>query len=441
MEPFAAASAAQWKVLRTGRILAAAGALDHECLNRVAAGLATAIKLRSRILLDWDRRRGVLHRTLFEPPGRPPVPPRPASRVLSVTPIGRILRVTSGRAPSVLHFLSLARTETEAVLTVAMCMRWPPDGSSADLEVSGAGPHHLPYDQLLAIDDQGGRYSFRFEGGGRRTDTWRGVVRLSPVPPPDARRLDLVGDGTRLIELPLRAPAGHRRPTVPPAVEPAVLPLGERLLVLEAARILASGDVAGPPEGPDPGEIITVLTEAAVITASSRGAAQLAALCQRLGVALPGITTASPAAEIPAQWFSVLAHRDVPTPTDSPEAFAALASILPDIDGTQFTLTGLSTVAGESRLHVISSGMPPLTDRFAHNWTPGFSWWLCDGTGNWHVATAGEPWSFADGLEAFRLRWTPPLLAPGPVEVTVTGPTTRVRATILIPGGPGTGEA
>lgn len=301
-----------------------------------------------------------------------------------------------------------------------------------DREITGAGPQHLPCSQLWAVDGQGTRYTVQFERGTGGAAIWRGIARLSPVPPPGARRLDLVGDGTRLIELPLRAPAGRGRRTVPPVAEPVVIPPGERLLVLEAERILASGEASGPAEGPDPGEIIRVLTEAGAVALDSPVPGQLTALCQRLGAAGHGVTV-SPAAQIPAPWADVLAHRDAPIPPDRPEVFAPFTRILPDVDGAQFTLAGLSAAAGESHLHVVSSGMPQLADRFAHNWTPGFSWWLRDGAGNWHVAAADEPCPAGDGMEAFRLQLTPPLPGvPGPAEVVVTGPTARVRATIPI---------
>jgi hypothetical protein len=65
---------------------------------------------------------------------------------------------------------------------------------------------------------------------------------------------------------------------------------GGRLLVLEAERILASGDARGPIEGPGPGEILTVLTETGAIAAGSPVPGQLAALCQRLGASGHGIT-------------------------------------------------------------------------------------------------------------------------------------------------------
>ena len=218
------------------------------------------------------------------------------------------------------------------------------------------------------------------------------------------------------------------------------IPPGERLLLLEAERILASGDARGPVQGPVPGEIITVLTQAGAIAADSPVPGQLAALCQRLGAAGHGITV-PPAEQIPAQWASVIAQRDAPVPADGPEVFAPLADILPDVDGARFALAGLSTAAGQSHLHVVSSGMPQLADRFAHNWKPGFSWWLRDGAGNWHVATAGEPWASWDGPQAFRLRLTPPLAAvPDAAEVVVTGPATRVRATVPIRPAPATSE-
>jgi len=432
MAPFAAAEGALWKVIRAGRILVLAGALDRDFLGRFATDLHGTIHVRSRLLLNWDRRRGVLHRTMFfGPSSPPPLPSCLASRAMRVAPIGRALRVASDGAPAALHLMSLVRTETEAVITVVTRVYWPPGRPRPGREIIWAGPHHLPCDRLWAVDDQGARYTVRFEGGRGGTATWRGIARLSPVPPRSARRLDLVGDGTRLIQLPLRPLAARGRQAAPPAIESVVIPPGERLLVLEAERILASGDARGPVQGPVPGEIITVLTETGAIAADSLVPGQLAALCQRLGAAGHGITV-PPASEIPAPWASVIAHRDAPVPA-GPEMFAPLAFVLPEIDGARFALAGLSTAAGESHLHVVSSGMPPLTDRFAHDWTPGFSWWLRDGTGVWHVAAAGEPSTFGDGVQAFGLRLAPPLAAvPDAAEVVVTGPATRVRAVVPV---------
>ena len=434
----ATAELALWKVIRAGRILVAAGALDHDCLTGFADDLHAAIKARSRLLLNHDRRRGMLHRTMFAPPASPAMPSRPFSWAMRVTPIGRALRVASGRALAVLHLMSLVRIGTEAVITVVMRMHRPPPGT--DLEFTRAGPHQLPYDQLWAADEQGTRYTVRFEGPGKGGMlTWRGIARLSPVPPRGARWLDLVGDGTRLIQLPLRTSAARGYPATPPAAEPAAVPPGERLLMLEAERILASADARGPARALSP-ERSSRCSPRRARSPGSPVPGQLAALCHRLGAAGHGITV-PPAAQIPAQWASVLARRDVPVPAKGPEVFAPLPCILPDVDGARFALAGLSMAAGESHLHVVSSGMPWLADRFAHDWTPGFSWWLGDGAGNWHVATAGEPSTLGDGTQAFRLRLTPPLAAvPDAAEVVVTGPATRVRATVRIPPAPGTSE-
>ena len=436
--PFGTSEMAQWKVVRAGRILVAAGVLDQDYLDRLGSDLHAAIKVRSRLLLNWDRRRGMLHRTIFQPSVSRPVPG--ASQAMRVASIGGVLRAGGDRAPWTLHLMSLVRTQTQAVMTVAMRMHWPPDGSSADLELTGAGPHHMPYDQLWAVDDQGTRYAVRLEGGRGETVTWFGVARLSPVPPRQVRRLDLFGDGIRLVQLPL-GPDEASPVAGPGATGPVATGLGERLLVLEAERILASGDARGPIEGPAPGEIITVLTEAGAIAAGSPVPGQLAALCQRLGAAGHGITV-PPAGEIPAPWASVVAHRDAPEPVGDADMFAPLACALPDVDGARLALAGLSTAAGESYLHVISSGLPRLARRYQWDWTPGLSWWLRDSAGNWHVATADEPrvpddgmqaYTLDDGMQAFWLRLTPPLATiPDTAEIVVTGPATRARATVTV---------
>lgn len=58
MAPFATAESAQWKVGRTAQILVAAVVLDEDVLVRLGSDLHAAIYARSRLLLNWDRRRG-----------------------------------------------------------------------------------------------------------------------------------------------------------------------------------------------------------------------------------------------------------------------------------------------------------------------------------------------------------------------------------------------
>ena len=315
------------KFVQAGRILVAAGALDHDDVTGFEKDLHAAITVRSRLLLNREHRRGNLFDAMFAQFSHTAPPSRPVSQAMWVTPIGRALRVDTGRVPSVLHLISLVRTDTTlAVITVAMRMHEPPpDDRETDLEIARV-MRHLLSGQLWAADDQGTRYAVRFEGYREGTASWLGIARLEPRPPPGARRLDLFSGGTRLIRLPPGSPV------VRATTEPVSLPPAERLLVLEAERILASGNARGPAQGPSPGETITVLTETGAIAASSLVPGQLAALCQRLGVAGHGIT-APPAAQIPAPWASVIAHRDAPVPADDSDACAPLNCVLPDVDG------------------------------------------------------------------------------------------------------------
>jgi hypothetical protein len=420
-----------------GEILVAAGLLADESVTRIAAELDVALMLRSRTEPAWfTRRLGWVLEQLGSAPGEQAPPDHRAAQPMRMTPIGRVLGVANDRAPSDLHLMTLVRAQDGAELAVAMRMRWPLDGSSADLEITGAGPQHLPYDQLWAVDDRGADYRLGLAGEGR-TVTWQGTIQLSPAPPPGARWLDLIADGThRLIRLDLDAPAPPARVTIERS--PAV-PAGERLLGAQAERILASAwDIEGPDADQRLGEMITVLAAAGAIAADSATPGHLAALCQRLGAEENGIT-APAAAEIPGPWASILAQRDAEPPGHPGELFAPLAVVLPDIEGARFALAGLTSAAGESHLHVVASGMPELP---APGRDTGFSWWIRDGAGNWHVAVETDPPARPAGQTAFRLRLTPPLDAsPDTIEVVVTGPVTRVRAVVPVRGDRGMRDA
>ena len=162
MSPFAAAESALWRVVRAGRILAAAGALDRDALDRFAGELFSAITVRSRIQLSWYRSQGVLH-TMFAPESGRALPSGRVSWAIRVTPIGRALRVASGHAPWALHFMSLVRA-------------------------GGRGRDHRGHADALAIGLAGhGRGDHRGRpassalrpavGGGRPWDSPRGPVR------------------------------------------------------------------------------------------------------------------------------------------------------------------------------------------------------------------------------------------------------------------------
>jgi hypothetical protein len=160
-------------------------------------------------------------------------------RLLAETELRRVLRL-----------MTLVRTEASAAITAAMRMHWPSDGSCADLEITGAGPQHLPYNQLWAVDDQGTRYRLELAGEGG-TATWQGTADLSPAPPPGARWLDLIADQTRrLIRLDLTRPKAAA-PALSSATERPQAAPGERVLAGQAERILASaGEVGGASADP-----------------------------------------------------------------------------------------------------------------------------------------------------------------------------------------------
>jgi hypothetical protein len=167
-----------WQVTRAGLILVAAGLLDDEFLDDLTADIATALTVRSRTLLT---RPG---------PARRRLPSRyraPVWQTLSV----RSDRAPFDRAPFDLHLLTLVRARSETAIITAIRMYWPEDGSSADLEITGAGVQHFPYDEIGATDDRGAQYRLEFDGDSLTT-TWQGVLRLLPPMPPGTRWLDLI---------------------------------------------------------------------------------------------------------------------------------------------------------------------------------------------------------------------------------------------------------
>jgi hypothetical protein len=143
------AAAAEWTVERAGRILIAAGAVDEEFVHEVGSEIMAACTIRSRNRLI---RTGMVTQMFrpFESAARDLT-----AHPLRVVPIGRAFRLAGERALADVHFMSLVSTPAQATIAVGMRMGWPPDGSSADLEQTRAGYHHLPYGRLWLADDRG----------------------------------------------------------------------------------------------------------------------------------------------------------------------------------------------------------------------------------------------------------------------------------------------
>jgi len=422
-----------------GEILASAGVLEETDVHRVATELEAALLIRSGLERPrFALRVGRALAGLTAPPSDDRRW-RGGATPMGITPIGRTIRVAHERAPSDLHLMSLVRSPDGMVITAAMRVHWPPDGSCADLEITGAGPHLMPYDQLRAADDRGTHYRVTMSGEGGEL-TWQGAIGLHGALPPRARWLDLIADGAqRLVRIELNPadvqPAGatERAPVVPP---------GERLLAGVAERILAGAwDDGGPSVDPRLDEAIAVLTEAGALPADSPVPGRLAALCERLGVAGPSVG-AAPAADLPARWAQVLPGEP---PGPGPEWFAPAGPAVADLEGARFVVAGLATAAGQSFLHVVATGMAPQPihgpDTGLSRWVRdgGPSWWVRDGDGHWHLAMVSDPHALAPsaamGFEAaaFRLRLNPPLRCrPDHLEVVVTGRTARARVVVPV---------
>lgn len=430
-----------WKVTRAGRVLVAAGLLDDEFLDDLRAEVATALTVRSRKLLA---RHGAGRGTL---PTRHRAPERPggAAGPLRLTPVRQTLSVRTDRAPFDLHLLTLVRARSETAIIAAIRMHWPEDGSSADLEITGAGVQHFPYDEIWATDDRGAQYRLEFDGD-NLTTTWQGVLRLLPPMPPGTRWLDLIANGTtQLLRLDLLAGAQEPLESAGATIEESAgLSAAEWLLAAAAESILReTWDRPGPFIESYLTEITSVLTDAGALAADSPTPGHLAAMCRELGVIRHGIT-APPAASLPGPWASIIAQGKAraagPPPflvAPGPDAFTPLGTSLPDIDGTRLTLAALSSAAGESFLYVAASGLREPVSRFEPGWRPWLSWWLRDPAGHWHMAIPASYLTRSPDTGVLALRLTPPLATyPDTIEVVVTGTSAQLRAIVPVPGAP-----
>ena len=348
---FGVTERAQWKVGRTARILVAAGVLDQECLDDATGVLSAAIQVRSRLMLNWYRSRGVLHRTIFGPavvpvaasPGRPGHAghahradarggQRPAPYGASHVPGGDRDRGPDHRR----HAYALAPGRFE-----------PRPGGHR------GRTHHLPYDQFWGVDDEGTRYTARFEAGYGEAAAWRGVIQFSPVPPRRARWLDLTGDGTPLVRLSLRpdaarprrrppSPRRSRPPTTcsrwkPNASWPPATPQDQPRAPTRARSSPCSPTSARSPPG------TRSRSARRAVPATRRGRARHHRPAGRGHPGRLGQRRRAPGRAGPGR---------------RPQLFAPLAAVLPDADGAWFAVAGLSSAAGESHLHVVCIGLP-----------------------------------------------------------------------------------
>ena len=408
------ADAAVGRVGQVASALVAAGTISEASARTVLDSLTDALSLRGKLA----------GRRLYQPPGprwwgpgspwQPgsPPPPLPAAPVRAV-PIGSALPLGPGGSRGEAALLALIVAPDRAVLTAAA--RLPPPGS----QPRGAEqwPPPLPFGHLTAVDDQAARYQADHTS---RSPYGRCSVafELTPVPPPGTRWLDITGPA---ITDPIRAdltgpgptgpaypgtsaardPAGPDPATtdpVPPdpgapdpvvpdpgvwASLPARVSPADRPLDTLAEKVLGEvthGYGTGAAALADLAEVVEALQAATGLTGSV-ALGRLAALADRLGIPFPpALRPLAQPAGLPDAWQSVLDHRGA---ADGPDRVAAVAAVLPEVDGARFAVAGLDSAAGSATLRVMAWGWQPspltsLEDRF--------SWWARDDRGRWHLA-------------------------------------------------------
>jgi hypothetical protein len=427
--------------------LTAVAAIDENRADTIMIQLAQALAVRSgtdAALLPRD-----LYRLAERHPNQAPQNQAAAAAELRVAPVGRLAHLRYEGMPADLYLMAGVVMSGMATLTMAMHIRRPAD-PSADPPVS---PSARPFPgSLSATDDHAATYGLSFSGRPGPED-WDGFLDLDPPPSAGIRWLDLVASETCDVTHVDLAADWDAADVV---AEPLLVSPGERLLIRVAERLLAGGGLGwGPaPAVENLGEIVTALIEVGALSPGSPRPAHLAALCECLGRADHGITVGTvpdvpgadgrPIPDLPQPWADVLGIYDgkgrpldwpgAPAARAAPAtqtAVAAVAVALPEIDGVRFAVAGLHSGWNRNVLYVVATGLPPPRPGPPGRNEPGngFSWWVRDSAGRWHVAAASRSEAGTGGESRLSLSILPPL---GPemseIELVVTGQSASVRA-------------
>jgi hypothetical protein len=362
-----------------------------------------------------------------------PTAPAAEPTAPAAVPIGATLLLPPEREGwyGELRLLALARTGTEAAITVAT--RW----AGQTRRSATPRPQHAPFHEVAAVDDRGVSYRAALWDMGIEDgrEWWDCHLGLTPAPPDGIRWLD-VGPGSRgcYVRVEVATPdwaAGIATQPVPP-----VLPAA-RLLDRAGDELLAAGPdsrAGGLSLAARVALLITDLTAGGVLAAGDPAVARLLGLGWRLGLDL-GLPAGGrvPRAALPDAWHSLLADGDA---TDGPVGAAAFAANLPEIGGAWFSLAGLRSDHAGATLHVMASGWTPRGNGWAvhglgpHS-DPGqvtLTWRARDSAGRWHLVS-GMHWGSQQGM--IQLRLVPPLHpAASSLEVMVSDGSRQVSATV-----------
>jgi hypothetical protein len=406
------------RLRRVADALVQAGAIDRGAADSVLDGLETALVARSRI----DGHRLLLVRSL---PGlHRPAPARAPAGPYLAGPIGAAVPAGPDSGLTDVRLLTLVIGPHRALIYATG--RVP--------EQSRRSQHQDPWplfgaDQPSAADDRGNSYQIDEDTGMSGDGRWDGILRLSPVPPPGTRWLELtMSPGSPAIRVDLAGTGESERvPGRPPAGGPA-----ERLIDAEALDLLQRS-VTGEDSLPrhdlsSVADIVTALDAVGALDSARGAVGRLVTLAGRLGIELPpALRAAAPPGPLPAAWASVLANRHR---RDGPRGAVPAAAVLPELDGTRFVLAGLRSHPAWADLYVMAWG-PQHEPRRLEDTTAPWSWSARDDQGRWHIATVSGTSTFSDDHQHLQLHLVPPLHPQATsLEVTVAGPPGQATATV-----------
>ncbi len=389
--------------------LTAVGALDADRADEILVQFQAALAVRHRLhpqtagpLLRSARTRmvpAVPAATAAPDPGPGPGPVAP----WRVFPVGRMLPFRDEFVAGELYVLSLLVTAERAQALAIAPMRPTIAGGP------GFAGFPEPFMKITATDDRGTGYQVSFFGGGSGTH-WEGRLLIDPAPPAGAHWLELT-IGERAPRARIDLTATHRATGV--TSRPQDRPPGEQLLEHVAQQILVNsagwpGDAWDKARGL--GDVVAALEAAGALSPFSPVPGYLATICERMDIEGHDLT-ATPRADLPAPWLSVLAWYGRRHRPGVHDGTASAGLVLPDVDGAQVAVTGLHTRGNQTWLHVVVGREH--SDRLVGDVgplaQPRFSCWLRDDGGQWHVAVPGSWGSDLPGEVTGSFQVLPPL--------------------------------
>lgn len=431
------------RVRRAASLLVEAGVLTDTQVTWILLDLAAALRARGRREPAWTRPHRV-RRLAATFPERQDDPPDE-------------WRVFPGPAPVPgAHVMALILTPVRVLAPATLS--FPPSGGIPDLQAA-------PWAGLTAADGAGTDYRTTFATGSWAGSTWTGTILLRPAPPADAGWIKIfIPNGFSLL-----APVPDPPPALPGPPETASCSPGERLLTRHAEALLASlparlprpGSLGQPaPDGPGPApagarrfapaepglpELAGTLGAAGVLPALSPVPRQVAALYALLGLSGPdspsAIRTEGGAevgdvslSDLPGRWLDVVSHYGRRRHLQPVSGTATIGLRLPDLDGARFAVAGLHSGPAGTHMHVVARGLRPLPLRVPPGLEgdAGFSWWLRDDAGGWHLGAIEEATPVA-AETVLRMALLPPLtLRTTTLTAEVTGPSARVTTTVPV---------